>query len=100
MTENKQIEKIARDVCPLIEEYGSCEACDAELDIEDDPCLYKCMSKLFASKGYCKASEIAEELLEMAECYGAGVLFWRKVKQSAIEFKKNCTEEPNANNNH
>ena len=36
---------------------------------------------------------IAENILEMAECYGAGVLFWKKMKQYAIELKKNCTEE-------
>lgn len=35
---------------------------------------------------------IAEEILEMAECYGAGVLFWKKMKKFAIELKKNCTE--------
>lgn len=38
--------------------------------------------------GYRKSTEVAEELLEMAECYGAGVLFWKKVKQFAIELKK------------
>ena len=44
--------------------------------------------------------KIAEELIEMAECYGAGVLFWRKVKQFAIDLKKNCMEEPDADDNH
>lgn len=57
-------------------------------------------AKELYAEGYRDASIIAEELLEMAECYGAGVLFWRKVKQFAIELKKNCTEEPNVNNNH
>lgn len=75
MTEDKQIEKMARDVCPLTEDYGSCEACDAELDIEDDPCLYKCMSKLFISKGYCKASEVAEDIVRMLRA--AGINEWR-----------------------
>jgi hypothetical protein len=47
-------------------------------------------------KGYRKASEvakeIAEEILEMAECYGGGVLFWRKMRQFAAELKQKCTE--------
>lgn len=42
-------------------------------------------------------TEIAEELLEMVECYGAGVLFWKKVKQFAIELKKKYTESEDTN---
>lgn len=67
MNKEKQIEDMAKDVCPLIEEYGNCEKCDAELGIEDDPCIYKCMAKLFASKGYRKASDIAVEIFAEIE---------------------------------
>lgn len=75
MNTDKQIEEMAKDVCPLIEEYGSCERCDAELDIEDDPCIYKCMAKLFASKGYCKASDVAEDIVRMLRA--GGITEWR-----------------------
>lgn len=62
LNKEKQIEEMAKDICPLIEEYGNCEKCDAELDIEDDPCIYKCMAKLFASKDYRKASDVIEDM--------------------------------------
>ena len=67
MNKEKQIKEMARDVCTLIEEYGSCKKCDAELAIEDDTCIYKCMAKLFAEKGYRKASDVAELEAKLAD---------------------------------
>lgn len=64
-----QIEKMAVDICPLYEEYGSCKKCDDELDIDDEPCLYKCMAKLCIKKGYRKQSE---EGAECPTCRGTG----------------------------
>ena len=64
MNKEKQIEEMAKDVCTLIEEYGNCEKCDTELDIDDEPCIYKCMAKLFAEKGYRKASDVARKTVE------------------------------------
>ena len=94
MNKDKQIEEMAKDFCAL---SMPCEDCH----------LYKngCHAKKYATRAYTAgyrkstndASIIAEELLEMAECYGAGVLFWKKVKQFAIELKKNCTENKNEN---
>jgi hypothetical protein len=62
MSREERIEAMAKDICPLYKEYGSCEKCDAEIDIDDAPCIYKCMAKLFIENNYCKASEIFEEI--------------------------------------
>ena len=47
--------------------------------------------------GYRKASEvareIAEEIQDMAESYGGGVLFWQKMRKFAAELKKKYTGE-------
>ncbi len=64
MNRDKHIEEMAKDVCPLIEEYETCEKCDAKLDIGDEPCLYKCMAKAFYNAGYRKASDVAREIFE------------------------------------
>ncbi len=62
MNKEKQIEEMAKDICPLINEYGNCKKCDAELDIEDELCIYKIMAKAFYNADYRKASEIFEEI--------------------------------------
>lgn len=61
----KQIEEMAIDLCPLYEEYGSCKKCDEELDIDDEPCLYKCMAKLCIEKDYSKASDLEKEIEDL-----------------------------------
>lgn len=57
MDENKQIEEIAKDLCPLYEKYKSCKTCDAVLGVGEEPCVYKCMAELITTKGYRKQSE-------------------------------------------
>ena len=51
-----------------------------------------CLAHALTEKGYRKstdvAREIAEEILEMAECYGGGVLFWQRMKRFASDLKK------------
>ena len=46
--------------------------------------------------GYRKASDvargIAEEILDMANVHGAGVMFWHKMQKLANELKKKYTE--------
>jgi hypothetical protein len=61
ISKDENVKKVATDLCPLYAEYGSCEACDAELDIDDEPCLYECMAKLVISKGYKKVGSIDNE---------------------------------------
>lgn len=59
---NKETKKIINDICPLYKEYGSCERCNTELDTDDEPCYYKCVANVIISNGYCKASEVFEEI--------------------------------------
>lgn len=75
MTEDKKIEEMAKAVCPLIEEYGSCEKCDSELDMDDEKCIYKIMAELFINADYRKASEVAEDIIRMLRA--AGINEWR-----------------------
>lgn len=90
MNRDKQIEEMAKDVCPLIEEYGNCEKCDAELDIEDDPCIYKCMAKLFASKGYRKADEVAEDIVRMLRAAGVNEHRYPIVAEIKKKYTEGC----------
>ena len=49
--------KIISDICPLYKEYGTCEQCNAELDIDDEPCYWECMAKDIIRNGYRKQGE-------------------------------------------
>lgn len=67
MSRDKQIEektKVISDICPLYKEYGSCEQCDTELDVDDEPCYWECMANAIIRYGYRKASEFAREIFE------------------------------------
>lgn len=59
--------KIVSKICPLYKEYGGCEKCDSELDIEDEPCYYKCVANIIIENDYHKASEIAKDIIEVIE---------------------------------
>lgn len=59
MDENKQIEEIAKDLCPLYEKYKSCKTCDAVLGVGEEPCFYKCIAKLITAKDYRKQEWIS-----------------------------------------
>ena len=59
MDENKQIEEIAKDLCPLYEKYKRCKTCDAVLGVGEEPCVYKCMAELITTKGYRKQEWIS-----------------------------------------
>lgn len=56
MSKEKQLEIIA-DICPFYKEYGSCERCNAELDIGDQPCDYECIAITIFNFGYRKQSK-------------------------------------------
>ena len=53
----EQIEEIVRDICPFYKEYGSCEKCYAEMDIDDEPCYWACVAKVINQNGYSKQSD-------------------------------------------
>ena len=49
--------KIISDICPLYKEYGTCEQCNTELDIDGEPCYFECMANHIIRCGYSKQSE-------------------------------------------
>lgn len=61
---NKDNQKIIEDICPLYKEYGTCEQCNAALDIDEDdaPCYWECMANCIVRNNYRKASEVAKEI--------------------------------------
>ena len=72
MSREKQIEekkKIISDICPFYKEYGTCEQCNTELDIDDAPCYWECIANAIVNNGYRKSSEVAEEIFgEIEKC--------------------------------
>ena len=54
---NSEKEKIISDICPLYKEYGTCEQCNTELDIDDEPCYFECVANAIINNGYRKQSE-------------------------------------------
>ena len=54
---NKQIEEIKKDICPFYKEYDSCEQCNSELDIDEEPCYWERMAKCIIRNGYRKFPE-------------------------------------------
>ena len=67
-------QKIIGDICPLYKEYGTCEQCNTELDIDDEPCYYGCMANAIVNNGYRKSSEIAEEIFGEIEAKSPFIL--------------------------
>ena len=58
--------KIISDICPFYKEYGTCEQCNTELDIDGEPCYFECMANAIINNGYSKQSEgewIAKETM-------------------------------------
>lgn len=54
-------EKIISDICPLYKEYGTCKQCNADLDIDDEPCYFECMANAIINNGYRKQEWISVE---------------------------------------
>lgn len=66
----KQIEEMARELCPFSQEFESCSKCNTELDIDGEPCIYMIMAKHITDNGYRKASDVVREVLkEVRELY-------------------------------
>ena len=64
MSQEKQIMKIIRDICPYYKEYGTCAQCNTELDIDTEPCYFEYMAKHIIRGGYRKQSDVAKEIFE------------------------------------
>ena len=64
---NEEIMKVIRDICPFYKEYGTCEQCNKDLDIYDEPCYWECMANAIINNGYRKASDVAREIFEEIE---------------------------------
>ena len=62
MSRDKQIEEIVKDICPFYKEYGTCEECNTELYIDDEPCYWECIAKCIVRNGYRKAEDVAREI--------------------------------------
>ena len=110
---NKQIEekkKIISDICPFYKEYGTCEQCNTELDIDDEPCYWECMANCIIRNNYRKASEVAEEIFAEIEKlleenqftllppYRSEITDWKtvfrlKLASDIAELKKKYAEE-------
>ncbi len=54
---NEEKRKIISDICPFYKEYGSCEQCNTELEIDDPPCYFECMANAIINNNYRKQSE-------------------------------------------
>jgi hypothetical protein len=97
MNKEKQIEEMAKDICPLYEECGSCKKCDEEFAIDNEPCFYKRAAKLLIIKDYRKASEVAEEIFaeigELVNEYLDGRIYTHDFCTYLAELKKKYTEE-------
>ena len=64
---NKQIDEIISDICPFFKEYGTCERCNTELDIENEPCYWECIANAIIKYGYRRQDEVAREILTQLE---------------------------------
>ena len=36
--------EVIKDICPFYKEYGSCDRCNTELDIDGEPCFFESMA--------------------------------------------------------
>lgn len=75
--------KIISDICPFYKEYGTCEQCNTELDIDDEPCYFECIANAIINNGYRKQRE--GEWIDLPD-YGNG---WFQNGQRI--FPKSCS---------
>lgn len=54
---SREKQKIISDICPFYKEYGTCEQCNKDLDIDDAPCYFECMANAIINNNYVKQSE-------------------------------------------
>jgi hypothetical protein len=56
---NEEKRKVISDICPFYKEYGTCDQCNTELDIDDAPCYFECMANAIIGNGYTKTAWIS-----------------------------------------
>ena len=61
---NKQIEEMARKICPCVYDYNDCKSCDL---YEHESCLPFNIARELTGNNYCKASELIREIFEEIE---------------------------------
>ena len=83
MSKEKRIEVIA-DICPFYKEYGTCEQCNTDLDVDGEPCYWECMANAIINNGYRKQEwiSVAERLPEESGYY----LTYHNGVTSALEY--------------
>ena len=57
---NKEKQKIIADICPFYKEYGSCDRCNTETEIDDPPCYFECMANAIIDNNYRKVIQCKE----------------------------------------
>ena len=65
MDREKQIEKIAREMCHLSAECKTCQICNERYHGDDDFCYFQCVAKEIINHGFRKQSEVIDEF----ECF-------------------------------
>lgn len=65
MDREKQIEKMAREMCHLSAECKTCQICNERYHGDDyDLCYFKCVAKEIINHGYRKQSEVIDEFVK------------------------------------
>ena len=64
---NKLIEGIISDICPFLKNHGSCERCNTELDIDNEPCYWECIANAIIKYGYRRQDEVASKIISEIE---------------------------------
>lgn len=92
--------KIISDICPFYKEYGTCEQCNTELDIDGEPCYFECMANAIINNGYRKQREghwISKEEAELMDrfdlaytCSVCGHCDWDCTESENFNFCPNC----------
>ena len=64
MDRERQIEKIAREMCHLSAECKTCQICNERYHDDDDFCYFQCVAKEIINHGFRKQSEVIDEFVK------------------------------------
>ena len=64
MDREKQIEKIAREMCHLSAECKTCQICNERYHGDDDFCYFQCVAKEIINHGFRKQNEVIDEFVK------------------------------------
>ena len=98
MTENEQINKIAREICHLRAEYVTCEECNKECCIdEDELCYFQCMAKEIISHNYRKVERgewiEGKSLEKCSRCGKKGFPDWSFCPNCGADMRGGTTDD-------